>query len=97
MALTDTPWGTLEPLIQACRPHRKTEHQDLRQTIEAIIWRCQNGAKWRSVPAGSGPWWKAAGAAERGAMQHSVMCVRRLADLVAAMEPPCGASVSFAA
>jgi hypothetical protein len=24
--------------------------------IEAIIWRCQNGAKWRSLPAEFGPW-----------------------------------------
>ena len=130
MVLTDTQWGTLEPLIQACRPHHKTEHQDLRRTIEAIIWRCQNGAKWRSIPAELGPWWKAAqtfirwaklgawerlltltqenrvelgmafldgtnirahqkaaGAGKKGAMQHSVMCVRRLANLVAAMEP----------
>jgi transposase len=130
MVLTDAQWAMLEPLIQACRPHHKTEHQDLRQTIEAIIWRCQNGAKWRSIPAELGPWWKAAqtfirwaklgawerlltlaqekgvklgmafldgtnirahqkaaGAAKKGAMRHSAMCVRRLADLAAAMEP----------
>ena len=51
MVLTNAQWLMLEPLIQACRPHHKTEHHDLRQTIEAIIWRCQNGAKWRSIPA----------------------------------------------
>ncbi len=33
---------------------------DLRRTVEAIIWRCTNGAKWRSIPAELGPWWKAA-------------------------------------
>ena len=60
MVLTDAQWAMLEPLIEACRPHHKTDHHDLRQTIEAIIWRCQNGAKWRSVPAKPGPWWKAA-------------------------------------
>ena len=60
MALTDAQWMVLEPLVQACRPPHKTEHHDLRQTIEAIVWRCQNGAKWRSVPAELGPWWKAA-------------------------------------
>jgi len=32
----------------------------LRRTVEAIIWRHDNGAKWRSVPAGLGPWWMAA-------------------------------------
>ena len=58
--LTDEQWAMLEPMIEACRPHRKTQHNDLRQTIEAIVWRCQNGAKWRSVPAELGPWWRAA-------------------------------------
>jgi transposase len=58
--LTDAQCAALEPLVQACRPHHKTEHHDLRRTVEAVIWRCQNGAKWRSVPAELGPWWKAA-------------------------------------
>jgi transposase len=53
--LTDEQWAVLEPMIEVCRPHRKTQHHDLRQTIEAIIWRCQNGAKWRSLPAEFGP------------------------------------------
>ncbi len=35
-------------------------HRDLRRTVEAIIWRHENGAKWRSVPAELGPWWMAA-------------------------------------
>lgn len=118
MVLTDAQWVALEPVIGACRPHRETDHHDLRQTIEAIVWRCRNGAKWRSVPAELGPWWKAAqtfirwarpgvwervltvarekgiglgmsfldgtnirarqkaaGAAKKGAMEHSVTCV----------------------
>lgn len=58
--LTDEEWSVLAPMIEACRPHRKTQHHDLRRTIEAIVWRCQNGAKWRSVPAELGPWWRAA-------------------------------------
>ena len=28
--------------------------------ISAIVWRHQNGAKWRSIPAELGPWWLAA-------------------------------------
>jgi transposase len=58
--LTDEQWATLVLLIEACRPHHKTQHYDLRRTIEAIIWRCQNGAKWRSLPSELGPWWMAA-------------------------------------
>lgn len=58
--LTDAQWAVLEPLIEACRPKGKTQPKDLRRTIEAILWRHQNGAKWRSVPAELGPWWRAA-------------------------------------
>ncbi len=60
MALTDGQWAVLEPLVEACRPHAKVPPSDLRRTVEAILWQCQNGAKWRSIPAELGPWWKAA-------------------------------------
>ena len=49
--LTDTQWAALEPLIDEVRPHCKVPHEDLRRTIEAILWRHQNGAKWRCSAA----------------------------------------------
>ena len=58
--LTDAQWAVLEPLIEICRPHAKVPSPHLRRTIEAILWRHQNGAKWRSVPVELGPWWMAA-------------------------------------
>jgi transposase len=58
--LTDAQWAALAPLIEACRPPHKTAHKDLRRTIEAILWRHQNGAKWRAIPPQLGPWWMAA-------------------------------------
>src|SRR4051794_3142466 len=58
--LTDARWAELEPLIDEVRPHCKVPHDNLRETIEAILWRHQNGAKWRSIPGELGPWWKAA-------------------------------------
>ena len=58
--LSDPQWALLEPLIEACRPKGKTPPQDLRRTLAAILWRHQNGAKWRSVPEELGPWWRAA-------------------------------------
>src|ERR1044071_6622510 len=58
--LTDAQWMRLEPLIEACRPQGKTPPQDLRRTMAAILWRHQNGAKWRSVPVELGPWSRAA-------------------------------------
>jgi transposase len=60
VVLTDVQWAELEPLVSACRPHAKVPPSDLRRTVEAIVWRCTNGAKWRSIPAELGPWWKAA-------------------------------------
>src|ERR671916_1434756 len=58
--LADAHWMRLEPLIEACRPRGKTPPQDLRRTMEAILWRHENGAKWRAIPAELGPWWRAA-------------------------------------
>jgi transposase len=58
--LSDAHWVMLEPLVEACRPKGKTPPQDLRRTISAILWRHQNGAKWRAIPEELGPWWRAA-------------------------------------
>lgn len=58
--LTDPEWGALAPLVDECRPRGKTPPRHLRRTVEAIIWRHQNGAKWRAIPAELGPWWMAA-------------------------------------
>jgi len=58
--LTDEQWTVLGPLIDVCRPPAKVAPQNLRQTVSAIVWRHENGAKWRSVPDELGPWWKAA-------------------------------------
>ncbi len=58
--LSDAHWMRLEPLIEACRPKGKTRPQDLRRTLSAILWRHQNGAKWRAIPADLGPWSRAA-------------------------------------
>jgi transposase len=58
--LTDAEWTVLWPLIEECRPRGKTQPQHLRRTMEAIVWRHRNGAKWRAVPPQLGPWWMAA-------------------------------------
>src|SRR3954451_5815682 len=60
VVLTDERWAALEPLLEACRPKGKTPPRDLRRTVEAIVWRHANGAKWRAIPAELGPWWRAA-------------------------------------
>ncbi len=58
--LTDAQWAMLESLVEQCRPKGKTPPRDLRRTLDAILWRHENGAKWRSVPVELGPWWRAA-------------------------------------
>jgi transposase len=60
MMLTDVQWTMLEPLVEACRPHAKVPPSYLRRTMSAILWRHENGAKWRALPAELGPWWMAA-------------------------------------
>ena len=57
---TDAQWSALEPLIESVRPQTGRELSNLRQTFEAMVWRMQNGAKWRAIPAELGPWWRAA-------------------------------------
>ena len=58
--LLDAQWVELEPLVEACRPKGKTPPEDLRRTLSAILWRHQNGARWRAIPEDLGPWWRAA-------------------------------------
>ena len=41
-------------------PQGQDPAQDLRRTISAIVWRHQNGAEWRAIPAELGPWSRAA-------------------------------------
>jgi transposase len=60
VVLSDEQWAVLGPLIDECRPRGKTKPVALRETVEAIVWRHQNGAKWRSVPSDLVPWWRAA-------------------------------------
>src|SRR3712207_1669970 len=53
--LTDAQWRRLSPLIEAVRPRGKTEHHDLRRTVEANIWRHRDGAPGPPIPAELGP------------------------------------------
>ena len=58
--MTDDQWAVLGPLVEACRPPAKVPPSNLRRTVGAILWRHQNGAKWRALPEELGPWWMAA-------------------------------------
>lgn len=58
--LKDEQWDVLKPLLNEVRPWAVRPVRELRRTIEAIVWRQQNGAKWRAIPSELGPWWMAA-------------------------------------
>ena len=58
--LADQQWSVLEPLLNEARPWAARPIRQFRRTIEAIVWRQQNGAKWRAIPSELGPWWMAA-------------------------------------
>jgi transposase len=58
--LTDDQWTRIEAGIRAVGIRGGKPRADDRQTIEGILWRFANGAKWRSVPAEFGPWHRVA-------------------------------------
>jgi transposase len=58
--LSDDEWARLKAALDAARSGTGRPFPDERRTVEAVVWRQRNGAKWRAVPPGLGPWWKAA-------------------------------------
>jgi transposase len=54
--LTDAQWAKFEAAIAAAKIRGARPRTEDRRTIEAIIWRLDNGAKWRSIPAELGDW-----------------------------------------
>jgi transposase len=58
--LSDWEWARLKAALDAARSGTGRPFPDERRTVEAVVWRQRNGAKWRAVPPELGPWWKAA-------------------------------------
>jgi transposase len=58
--LSDGEWARLKAALDAARSGTGRPFPDERRTVEAVVWRQRNGAKWRAVPPAFGPWWKAA-------------------------------------
>jgi transposase len=54
--MTDAYWAKFEAAIAAAAIRGARPRKDERRTIEAIVWRLDNGAKWRSIPAELGSW-----------------------------------------
>ena len=58
--LSDGEWKRLKSALDGARSGTGRPFPDERRTVEAVVWRQRNGAKWRAVPPELGPWWKAA-------------------------------------
>ena len=56
MVLNDPQWAKFEVAIKAANIRGARLRREDRRTIEAIIWRLDNGAKWRAIPAELGDW-----------------------------------------
>lgn len=55
--LTDQEWQTIEPLLPAPKPVGSGRKVDLREVLNAIFYRADNGIKWRALP-GDFPAWQ---------------------------------------
>ena len=58
--LSDAQWDALKDALHHARSGRGRPIQNMRQTVEGVVWRHRNGAKWRALPERFGPWHRAA-------------------------------------
>jgi len=58
--LSDSEWSRVKAALDVARCGTGRPLKEERKTVEAVIWRQRNGAKWRAVPSELGPWWRAA-------------------------------------
>ena len=54
--LTNAEWAKFQEAIAAVGLRGARPRKEDRRTIEAIVWRIDNGAKWRSIPSELGEW-----------------------------------------
>lgn len=54
--LTDAEWQLIEPLLPAPKPVGKDREVDLREVLNAIFYRADNGIKWRALPRDFPAW-----------------------------------------
>ena len=54
--LTDAQWAILEPLTPPDKALGRPREVDLREVINAILYRNRNGCGWRALPHDFPPW-----------------------------------------
>lgn len=55
--LSDAEWQRILPLLPADKAVGRLREVDLRQVVDAILYRADNGVKWRNLP-GDFPAWQ---------------------------------------
>ncbi len=54
--LSDAEWQQIAPLLPAEKLTEKPRAVDLRDVLDAIFYRADNGIKWRAMPIDFPPW-----------------------------------------
>ena len=54
--LTDAEWAIIEPLLPKEKPVGRLREVDLREVLNAINYRADNGVKWRNLPSEFPAW-----------------------------------------
>lgn len=54
--LTEQEWQQLKPLLPPEKPVGKLREVDLREVLNAIFYRADNGTKWRNLPSNFPAW-----------------------------------------
>ncbi|MBM0742219.1 transposase [Phormidium sp. CLA17] len=54
--LTDAEWQRIEPLLPLDKPVGRLREVVLREVLNAIFYRVENGVKWRNLPADFPAW-----------------------------------------
>lgn len=54
--LTDAEWERIEPLLPEDKRVGRLREVDLREVLNAIFYRVDNGVKWRNLPADFPAW-----------------------------------------
>lgn len=54
--LTDQEWQRIEPLLPDIKPVGRLREVHLRDVLDAIFYRADNGTKWRNLPSDFPAW-----------------------------------------
>lgn len=54
--LTDEEWQIIKPLLPEEKTVGRLREVDLREILNAIFYRVDNGVKWRNLPSDFGAW-----------------------------------------